>query len=159
MGSIFVSLYTYEGDFSINLIVKDIILDFLSYHNTIFLWFIYPLVGMLLGTPFLSKMLHAMSDWELKILFGVGMAWQIISIYFALDIFGVFGFSGWFLSGWMFHFYIGYFIRRMVSPDNKHKFYIFSIIGFVITVFAKYFLQSSYVNSYDLAPAYILLTM
>lgn len=159
LGCIFVSLYTYEGEFSFSLIANDLIYDFLSNHTYIFLWFVYPLIGMLLSTPFLSKMLHSMSDWELKLLFGIGMGWQVASIYFANNLFGVFGFSGWFLSSWVFHFFIGYFIKRIVTPNNKYKFYIFSILGFFVTVLGKYFLKDAYTNPNDLAPAHILLTM
>lgn len=32
---------------------------------------------MLFGAPFLAKMVQSMSDWELNLLFGMGIAWVL----------------------------------------------------------------------------------
>ena len=42
------------------------------------LWFMYPLFGLLLSTPFLSKMFHNMSDGELKILWRVAIGVNVV---------------------------------------------------------------------------------
>lgn len=159
VGSMLLSIYKYEGEFRLIWMINSILRDFLSGHTGTYLWFMYPLIGMILSTPFLSKMLHSMKDWELHILFSLGMLWQIFSVYLSSDLGISFGYSGWLLSSWCFHYFLGFYIRRILTPKNKPRFYMFAIPGFVITVLCCYFFNDSYKTPYSLAPAHILLVM
>ena len=135
---------------------------YISLMNTnalIHLWFMYPLIGMLLGVPFMAKMLRSMSEWELNILFGIGIAWNIVEIYLTLDMGVGFSYSGWMLSEWMMLFFVGYYCSRIINNSNKKYLYLFGLLGFAITVLGKYFIPDRYYNSTDLAVAYIVFTM
>lgn len=159
LASILQSIYTYEGEFRIDWMLKTILRGFLADNAGTHLWFMYPLIGFTLSTPFLSKMLHAMTDWELKILFSAGIIWQIISISFCANVGISYAFSGWFLSSWAFHYFMGYFVHRIVSEANKRYFYFGTPIGLFLTVTLKYFFKDAYTYAYDLSIVHILLVL
>lgn len=119
----------------------------------------YGLIGMLFGAPFLAKMVQSMSDWELNLLFGMGIAWNVISIYLCADFDIGFSYNCWLLSGWLIYFYAGYYCDRGVNDYNKKRIYILGISGFVITVLGRYLIADRYQNSTDLAVAYIVFTI
>ena len=50
------------------------------------MWFMYPLFGMLLSTPFLSKMLHSMDKKELKILWYIAIAYNFVLYYLCRNL-------------------------------------------------------------------------
>ena len=75
------------------------------------LWFMYPLFGMLLSTPFLSKMLHNTDDRELKILWRVAIGFNIVAYILCGDFDVRFGVLGWFLDGWLIYYFAGYYYR------------------------------------------------
>lgn len=159
LGSILQSIYNYEGDFRISWMIKTIIRNFFSDNSGTSLWFMYPLIGMILSTPFLSKMLHTMKDWEIKLLFSIGVIWQIFSIYLPTFLEISFAFNSWLLSSWMFHYFLGYFAQQIVTSYNKKKFYAWALMGFLITILSKYYLKDTFIYAYDLSLAHILLTL
>lgn len=122
------------------------------------LWFVTILIGILVSTPFLSKMLAAMKDDELKVLFGVGIAWNAIAIYLIMDLGLSFNISGWFLWGWIFVFFLGYFCDRIINDNNVKIVYCSGIIGFIISVLGRTYLKN-FQYSTDLSVAFILFTM
>lgn len=122
------------------------------------LWFVCTLIGMLASTPFLAKMVSAMKNEELKILFGVGIIWNIFAIYLTGDIGMWFGFGGWFLWGWIFIYFSGYFCDRIVCDKNVKIFYSLGIIGFIITVLGMSYLET-YVYATDLSVGFIFFVM
>lgn len=139
--------------------IKGTYTSLMNTNSTIHLWFMYPLIGMLLGAPFMAKMLYYMSDWELNLLFGIGIGWNIVSIYLTLDFEVGFLYSGWMLSGWVMLFFLGYYCSRIVNNTNKKFLYLLGAIGGLITVWGKYFIPDRYYNSLDLAVAFIGFTM
>lgn len=101
------------------------------------LWFMYPLFGMLLSTPFLSNMLHSLDDRELKILWRVAIGFNIVS-YILCGDFGVsFGVLGWFLDGWLIYYFAGYYYRRIASKESSVKWIIIGLLGFILTIMGK----------------------
>lgn len=139
--------------------MKETYISLMNANATIHLWFMYPLIGMLLGAPFMAVMLQNMHDWELRLLFGIGIGWNVVSIYLTLD-FGVgFSYSGWMLSGWVMLFFLGYYCSRMINDNNKKYLYLWGLAGFIVTVCGKYFIPNQYFNSVDVAAAFVVFTM
>lgn len=122
------------------------------------LWFVCTLMGMLVSTPFLTKMLSAMNDEDLKILFGVGIMWNIFAIYLTADIGMAFGFGDWFLWGWIFVYFAGYFCDRIVNDKNVRIIYCLGAIGFIITVLGQSYLET-FAFATDLQVGFIFFVM
>lgn len=143
----------------LELYIKRTYVSFMNANATNHLWFMYGLIGMLLGAPFLAKMLQNMSNWELNLLFGIGIAWNIIFIYLCTDFNIGFSYNSWILSGWIFYFFAGYYCVKIINNKNKKILYILGIGGFVITILGRYLIADRYLYSTDLAVAYIVFTM
>lgn len=98
------------------------------------LWFMYPLFGMLLATPFLSKMLHHMNENELKMLWRIMLAFNIVS-YLLCEDFGInFRITSWFMDGWLIYYVGGYYYRHVIINESKIKWAILGVGCFVLTV-------------------------
>ena len=136
--------------------IKHTYSSFMTANANIHLWFMYPLLGMLLSAPFLAKMLNHMEDREIKLLFAIGIIWGVVSIYFTWDIGFGFSYLGWILSGWMMHFFAGYFCERIINEKNRKILYIVGAIGFVITVLGTWLIPERFyleINSEKRTPS------
>lgn len=122
------------------------------------LWFVCALIGILVSVPFLSKMVKAMNDYELKILFFVGIIWNIIAIYLTSDLGFSFRINGWFLWGWIFIFFLGYFCDKIINDKNIKIIYCLGIVGLIISVLGNTY-SENFQNAHDLSAGYILFTM
>lgn len=131
---------------------------FFSTNATGHLWFVCTLIGILVGNPFLAKMVTSMKDEELKVLFGVGIVWNFITIYLVNDLGFSIGISGWFLWGWVFIYFLGYFCDRIINDKNVKMIYCLGIVGLIITVFGMTYLKT-FKYSTDLSVGYILFVM
>lgn len=122
------------------------------------LWFMYHLFGLLLATPFLSKMLHNMDKKELKILWYAALGWNAICYFLCYDQGIDFGFGGWFFSGWIIYYFAGYYYRHVVAEESGIKWTILGILGFAGTI-----LGSIYMNNFqgatDLQPLFTIFCM
>ncbi len=49
-------------------------------------WFPYVLLGLMLSTPFLCKLVQNLSDFELKLLFVISFFWQLVSVMLVQDL-------------------------------------------------------------------------
>lgn len=117
----------------------------LQYYKEIFdsaanghMWFMYPLFGLLLSAPFLSKMLHSMNDDELKVLWRVAIGINFVAYYFCRDLGIGFSMLCWFLEGWGIYYLAGYYYRHVIVKENKTKWIILAVIGYVFTVLGNY---------------------
>lgn len=129
---------------------------FMNENNDSHLWFLYPLMGFLLATPFLSKMLHAMQLWELKLLLIIGLAWNTLSIYLTADIGVGFAFSGWILSGYIIYYVGGYLLMNFPADKMKKVLYPAGLAGFVITIIGKTYFAEHFYSSTSVSPAFVL---
>lgn len=118
------------------------------------IWFMYPLIGMLIGAPFLAKMLRSLSDQELKILVVIALLWNFVGIIIVRNIFMIsYSYSGWFLNEWLFYFILGYCCDRLI--DKKNGIYI--ILGFIamlLTLFQKVYFDNRSQYIFDISPIY-----
>lgn len=97
------------------------------------MWFLYTLFGLLLSTPFLSKMLHNMDEKELTLLWYIGLGWNIVSIYLCGDLGYNFRFAAWMLDDWVLYYFAGYYYRHVVANQSKTKWTLIGILSFVLT--------------------------
>ena len=139
------------------------ILDFLStFYEKVMeaesyghLWFMYPLFGLLLATPFLSKMLHNMDEKELNILWYIAIGWNVVGCFLCEDIGIKFRFLSWILEGWVIYYFAGYYYRHVVSKQKKSKWFIIGILAFVITNVAKVNLKY-FAGTTDIQPLFTI---
>ena len=61
-----VNLYSHTGSITPKGVCVFAFKEFFDTNSEKALWFMYPLIGLLISTPFLSKMFHAMSDRECR---------------------------------------------------------------------------------------------
>lgn len=122
------------------------------------MWFMYPLIGMIIGAPFMGRMLQNQNNQELKILLLVGLIWNTMCVYCVRDVGVTFAFDGWFLTSWIFLFVLGYVCNQIISSENEWKFILVGAMGLVITVINKILIPEHSSNIYDLAPAFVLFT-
>lgn len=142
------------------------VVDFLKYFYELFMndasnghmWFMYPLFGLLLSTPFLSKMLHNMDEKELKILWHIALGWNVVCYFLCLDFNIGFSFLGWFLSGWPIYYFAGYYYRHVISKEKTSKWIILGVIGFVGTIYGMLFLDR-FDGGNDIQPLFTLFCM
>ena len=114
---------------------------FLTYYKEIVdisadghMWFMYPMFGLLLSTPFLSKMLHSMDESELKILWRIAIGINILAYYFCYDLGIGFSMLCWVLEGWTIYYFAGYYYRHVIVKEKKIKWIILAIVGYAFTV-------------------------
>lgn len=119
------------------------------------MWFMCALIGLIIGAPFLSKMLHSMKDFEVKILFVVCIVWSVVSIYIFKNNGFAFRINTFFMGGWMFSFVLGGCLHRIVNEKNKKKFYVAGVLGFIITVLGMTYLET-FKNENDLSACFVL---
>ncbi len=136
--------------------LKSSLKDLISSNSSTHLWFMFGLIGYLLSAPFLSKMFHAMSNIELHILYGIIIIWNTITVLIFPFFNEPFGYHGWFLTGWMIHFCLGYYVDRAVTSSNAKLFYVMGICGAFINVMGATFFADRFSNPNDLAPTFII---
>lgn len=98
------------------------------------MWFMYPMFGLLLSTPFLSKAFHSMDEKELKILWRLAIGINIIAYYFCYDLDFDFSMGCWLLEVWTIYYFAGYYYRHVIVKEKKIKWIILAVIGYAFTV-------------------------
>lgn len=126
------------------------------------LWFMYPLFGMLLSTPFLSKMLHSMDEKELKVLWRIAIGFNVVCYFLCMDFNVSFGVLAWIFDGWLIYYFAGYYYRHVAYKESKIKWIILGLLGFAITVLGKEgklpFIHG-FVGATDIQPMFTLFCM
>ncbi|MCR4596777.1 MAG: acyltransferase [Lachnospiraceae bacterium] len=120
--------------------------ELFSENATKHMWFMYPLLGYILSTPFLARMLHSMRDGELHILMIVGLIWNTVTIIFQ-DTEHTFGYYGWLMSGWIVYYIAGYYLDRVMNNNNHHLLKALMIcgsIGLAVNVCGMVLLPENY---------------
>lgn len=102
------------------------------------MWFMYPLFGLILSTPFLSKMLHNMDDKELKILWRIAIGFNFFVYYLCEDFEMHMRLLCWVLDGWVIYYFAGYYYRRVLSKEKPIKWIIIGLVGFVVTMLGTF---------------------
>ena len=92
----------------------------------------------------------------LSILYGIIIIWNTITVLIFPFFNEPFGYHGWFLTGWMIHFCLGYYVDRAVTSSNAKLFYVMGICGAFINVMGATFFADRFSNPNDLAPTFII---
>lgn len=140
--------------FEVRAFLEETINQFTSLNSGQHLWFMYSLIGLVMSAPFFSKMLHAMSDWEIRLLFWLSIGWNAVSIYLINDLGWNFHYGKWLMASWTIYYFLGYFHDRMIDESNKKRWYLFGGIGFLVTILWQYVLPIENHSDKDFAPAY-----
>ena len=138
---------------------KRVYVDLMEKNGVTHMWFMYPLMGMLLSVPFLSKMLHSMKEYELHLMFGLGICWGIVRVYLTEDLGVGFGYSHWLLDSWLLTFFAGYYSSRVITQKNKRMWYYLGLACLAINLLASCLIPEHYKFSTDLAPAFVIFVM
>lgn len=120
-----------------------------------YLWFMFAVVGMMLSAPFLGKMVQNLKDSELHLIAAIGLIWEIFSVYIGKNAGLGFGYSSWFFNGWLFYFFLGYYVYRIFEKSTRKKALIIAgLIAFVINALWTWLMPQYSYNAHDLAPLY-----
>lgn len=153
------NLYHETGKTGAKSLLRFAYTEFMSTNSTKALWFLYPLIGFLVTAPFLSKMVHAMSVEECRLMVGVAIIWNIIKVYLTSNIGIPFGFSGWFLETWILYFTMGYLVDLFIDNKNRKILYVLGIAGFLFTVSARIITHEHFEYTCDHSPAFFFFTI
>lgn len=121
----------------------------------------YTLIGLLISTPFLTKLLYLLTDFEVKLFVIIAIVWNVFQIVIMSDIFGEnFGFVGYIISGWLNYYILGYFSDRIIrTKKNIIVIMVIAAICFLITNWQLIYFPSHAVNACDLSPIYTIFTL
>ena len=156
-----IHIYDYRDTLDFLTSAKTFGINFLTNNVSFHLWFMYELIGLLIGAPFLAKLVRSMSYLELKIFLSIAIIWNFISIILMTDMLQInLGFSGWILSGWMLYFILGYYCSKVIKKLKSIVVFIgIGAICFIITCMQIIYLPDRASNAYDLSPIYMFVTL
>lgn len=159
LGMCFVDSYMNGTLVSIAGFFKEYYSEFMATNFGIHLWFMYPLIGLLLSVPFFSKIINNMTDQEIKVFFLVAFLWKFISQYLVQNFGLGFNYNCWILSVWTYTFFAGIFAVKMINEQNKKKWYIAGFVCYLISIFSEWKLTPWAYNNFTHAPAYAIFVL
>ena len=116
-------------------------------------WFIYSLIGMLIYSPFFSKMVNNMNKTDKKIFFWISIL--ISGIIVTLSIFNIksaIGLTTFGILYWNFYYVLGSFIEEIFETKRSRKIMIMlGLTSFIIQFLLERFYNSGY-RLYDPSP-------
>lgn len=120
------------------------------------MWFMYVILGLYLCAPFLSRMLKAMTDHELKIFLAMILMIQTLFVYLQPLGFlpGEF-FQYMIFKGWLIYFVLGYILKRLYQNARYFPFLAAGLAGFGLTMIQKFYTPGFTPGIHDLAPTMI----
>ncbi len=139
----------------INQSIKDLLIN----NNMTHFWFMFYLLGFIISAPFLSKMMNSMSDAEMNILFFMCMLYNFVAVLVFPFLKISFLYHGWFLDGWITHFFMGYYIYRVLKKQKNRQLkwlYVGAITGFILNVIGMTYVTDRFSNPTDIAPTFTL---
>lgn len=123
------------------------------------MWFMYTIVALYLCTPFLARLMKAMSDKELMYFVVLMMVIQAASTYFTvfgIDLGNVFQYMVF--KGWVIYFVLGYALKRLCKREYYQRFVLAGAAGFFITLLQKRWTPGFTPGIHDLAPTMIAMS-
>ena len=149
--------------------LRNAFLDLCYRNAATHLWFMYVLIGILVITPFLAKLFQSLKDYELKLFIGLCLCWNMVSTFLVQDglvyrllggdpgaIQPGFAYDAFILSDWIDAFLFGYFAYRLIRKEMLSRIVAVGMVGFLTEVLGKTFLNDSYKNWDNFAPAYLV---
>ncbi|MCF0128149.1 MAG: acyltransferase [Pseudobutyrivibrio sp.] len=93
------------------------------------MWFFYALIGLLLAAPFLSIMLHRLTQIEMKIFMVIMTGLEFFVVFVFYNLLGDNCPVNWIFTGWVIYFIAGFMIHEIEEFHSKR--WLFVIVGFV----------------------------
>ncbi len=109
-------------------------------------WFIYYLIGILILSPFFSKLLKNLSLWEKKLFLLIGFCMNaFITIWAFFKIPNMMTFATVGLVGWHFYYFAGYLIED-IFPSKKQRniLIIIGVVALISQILIRRFMNYSY---------------
>lgn len=136
--------------------IKVFLFDILSGNSSSHLWFMFWLIGFIISAPFLSKMMTNMSEAELNILFGAIIVWNFVTVFLFPFFDKPFSYNGWFITGWLIHFCMGYYVDRIAKSGHIKWLYFVGATGLILNIICMTFAKERFGNATDLQPTFII---
>lgn len=116
-------------------------------------WFVYMLLGIILLSPFFSKMIKNMSVLDKKVFFALVLGiTTILTTLLAMGIKTAVNFAAFGIISWNFYYILGYFVEDIFKSSKSRKIMIvMGFIAFVIQFLIERFYKSAY-RLYDPSP-------
>lgn len=153
--------------------IASVIIYMLLYHNSVadFLrkfwicdidatyWFMYSLIGMIVFTPFYSKMLKNMKVFEKKLFLILGFIFNfLVVILKCFEINSAISFEALAIIGWHYYYFAGYLIEDVFETKKSQiGLIIFAIIAFIAQILIIRFSSISY-RLTDPSPLFTIIT-
>ena len=153
------NFYILKENFGLKHLLRFAYTEFMADNSEKALWFMYPLIGFIISAPFLSRLLHALTDRECTILMSVALIWNFVKVFLSTNAGIDFAFSGWILETWVLYFVAGHLITRLINKKNQLRFYLAGIGGFLITVAVRIVTADHFDYSCDYSPAFFLFSI
>ncbi len=124
------------------------------------MWFMYVIISLYLCTPFLSRMVNAMSDKELKLFLILMVIVQAFCTYLpslGLEV----GESLQYVifKGWLIYFMLGYGWKRLYEGSACLPLALLGITGFGVTMFQKIVTPDFTPGIHDMAPSMMAMAL
>ena len=149
-----------EGEpFTFLSFIKTVYRDLMGDNAGIHLWFMYELIGLLMATPFLARMLQGLDDSMLRLLLGISLGWNTVMVYLCSNLGVNFEYINWIFPRWSIHYFAGYACFRLIHREQEGKLFIIALISFVLNVASMTLWPDRVTFSHDLAPLFILWCM
>lgn len=124
------------------------------------MWFMYVIMALYLCTPFLARMMKAMSDRDLKIFLSLMLIVQGILTYLpALGLEVGDSLNYMVFKGWLIYFVLGYACKRLYGGRPYLPFALIGIAGFSVTLLQKCFTPSFVPGIHDMAYTMIAMSV
>ncbi|WP_333650330.1 acyltransferase [Lacrimispora sp.] len=124
------------------------------------MWFMYVIISLYLCTPFLSRMVNAMSDNELKLFLVLMVVVQAACTYLpSLGLEVGESFQYVIFKGWLLYFMLGYGWKRLYGGRAWLPFAILGLAGFGVTMFQKIVTPHFTPGIHDMAPSMMAMAL
>lgn len=110
-------------------------------------WFVYSLIGILIFSPFFSKMFKNMSDFEKKLFLGIDFSINAIIVVFAtFKLPLALKFQSVAFAFWHLYYFSGYLIEDVFkTKKSRNIMIVLGIIAFAIQLMIRRFVKYNYV--------------
>lgn len=140
-----ISIFQYLIFFYDSLSVQDFIIRFLTDDIYVTNWFMYAYMGLIIFTPFLSKIVNNLNDVEKKLLIIISFLANLFVTYlniFELEAGITFQYLG--LAFWHIFYLSGYIIEDVIkSKKGRDIIIVVGLIAFIIQILIRVFINDT----------------
>lgn len=147
--------FVFKTEITPYVFIKSLFLSIVEGFSVTEYWFIYTLIANLIAVPFTSRIFRNLNKNEMKLFFGIGLAYHALITY--LPLVGASFQLPYYLAGYSLYFYFGYCIDTLIKTKKEKKWiFILGILSYIISIIQLYLGKS--VNIYDMAPTFFFIS-